>query len=78
MKRPNTQVMHLLEESYPQALTAHQIVRRTKLSFSTVRATLSLSLETRQVERELDMGLNGHTLYLWRYTGVALVGKVTK
>lgn len=71
MKRPNAQVMRLLEEEHPRSLTANQVVRRTKLSFTAVRNTLNLAYEQRSVDCDLDIGLNGHSIRRWWYCRVA-------
>lgn len=71
MKRPNAQVMRLLQEEHPRSLTANQVVRRTKLSFTTVRNTLNLAYEQRSVDCDLDIGLNGHTIRRWWHCGNA-------
>jgi DNA-binding IclR family transcriptional regulator len=65
----NSQVMRLLQESHPRRLAAHQIVRKTGLSFSTVRDTLNRARDKGHIERDLDIGLNGQTIYLWYWCG---------
>lgn len=71
MRKLNEEVMQFLEDSHPVGRTANQIVQNTGLSFSTVRTTLNLARERGQVERDLDIGLNGHTLYRWFLLGAA-------
>ena len=71
MKLCNAQVMRFLLENHPRTFSANQIVRKTKLSFTTVRNTLNLARERGMVDRELDIGLNGQTIYLWYYCGAA-------
>ena len=49
--------------------TAHRIVRYTDLSFATVRRNLNLMRDRGLIDRDLDVGLNGHTLYQWYWIG---------
>lgn len=72
MKHPNAQVMRLLLDTYPRSLTANQIVCQTQLSFTTVRNSLNLAYDQGEVERDLDLGLNGHPIHRWWYCGVAI------
>jgi len=72
MRLCNDQVMRFLLENHPHTFSANQIARKTKLSFTTVRGTLNLARERGMVDRELDIGLNGQTIYLWYYCGAAV------
>jgi DNA-binding IclR family transcriptional regulator len=72
MRLLNAQVMQLLQDEHPRSFTASEIVRKTGLSFSTVRDTLNRAREKGTVDRDLDAGLGGHTIYRWYYCGAAL------
>jgi DNA-binding IclR family transcriptional regulator len=69
MTNAEQQVPLLLEINHPATFTASQIVRHTKLSFSAVRSALNKAREQGYVDRELDIGLGGHTIYQWYYKG---------
>lgn len=70
MRLVNDQIMQLLKDSHPASFTANEIVRRTGLSFTAVRNNLNLARDRHLVERDLDIGLNGHTIYRWYWCGV--------
>lgn len=65
----NEQVLNLLRDYHPRTYAAYEIVRCTGLSFETVRRTLNKARDKGLVERDLDIGLNGHTLFQWYWCG---------
>lgn len=69
MKPINAQIIHLLKSQRGRSFTANQIVRRTGLSFTTVRNNLNAARDQGLVERDLAMGSNGHTIYDWYWCG---------
>lgn len=69
MRPSEATILNLLKGIFPSAMPAREIVRRTKLSFSTVRAAVNKLYGDGFLERQLDIGLNGHTLYEWYWSG---------
>jgi len=69
MRASDIIVYELLKEIFPRPLPTRSIVRHTDLSFSAVRESLNHLYGDEFVRRELSIGLNGHTIYEWSWSG---------
>lgn len=72
MKLSDVTVLMLLKKRWPAPLVARDIVHRTNLSFSAVRSSLNRLYGDGFLSRDLAIGLNGHAIYEWSWSGKEL------